>query len=424
MFFERFAKTFACWPMKKILVIQAARFGDLIQTRRLLLSLAETELHLAVDAALAPLAALLYPFAKIHALRLHGQDGPKAAQANAQTFALLAAERFDLVYNLNFSPLTEAICRLFEPKQVIGHRPAPVSQGGFLRSPWVRTAFGLSGLRQATPLNLVDFWANFHESPVSPFVVNPKAAPGGGGLGIAVAGREGRRSLSPEALALAAKTAFQLLKSPEIRLFGTQAEAARAKKTTKHFTEAMLAKTIDLCGKTDWQALLAAMRGLDLLLTPDTGLMHLAAFLGVPTLAFFFSSAWAHETGPYGLGHISIQASPPCAPCLESAPCNQNLVCQKIFQADSFARSIAQALGQAPLRNWPAAMQLWHSDLDCLGARLNLAAGQDAVARMRAAARNYIKSGLGLALPKAACAPAWSRLQQPGQWMLPPWRYC
>ena len=59
--------------MPKFLVIQAARFGDLVQTKRLLLSLAlRGEVHLAVDASLVPLARVLFPFAEPHALSVHG----------------------------------------------------------------------------------------------------------------------------------------------------------------------------------------------------------------------------------------------------------------------------------------------------------------------------------------------------------------
>ena len=42
---------------------------------------------------------------------------------------------------------------------------------------------------------------------------------------------------------------------------------------------------------------MSGKKRLDVLLTPDTGIMHLAAHLGVPVFAFFLSSAWCHETG-------------------------------------------------------------------------------------------------------------------------------
>ena len=65
------------------MVIQAARFGDLVQTKRLLLSLAlRGEVHLAVDVSLVPLARVLYPFAELHALSVHGRPEAEALARN------------------------------------------------------------------------------------------------------------------------------------------------------------------------------------------------------------------------------------------------------------------------------------------------------------------------------------------------------
>ena len=59
--------------MATFLVIQAARFGDVVQTGRLLRTLARRgQVHLAVDAGLSALARLIYPFATVHGLALHG----------------------------------------------------------------------------------------------------------------------------------------------------------------------------------------------------------------------------------------------------------------------------------------------------------------------------------------------------------------
>ncbi|MBO4301301.1 MAG: heptosyltransferase, partial [Desulfovibrio sp.] len=69
--------------MPSFLVLQAARFGDLVQTKRLLLSLAARgEVHLAVDGGLIPLARRLYPFARLHGLSVHGIPSAAAVEAN------------------------------------------------------------------------------------------------------------------------------------------------------------------------------------------------------------------------------------------------------------------------------------------------------------------------------------------------------
>lgn len=61
--------------MPRQLVIQLARFGDLLQTARLIDSLcAQGETHLLTDRSLTALAALIYPGVHVHAVPAHGGE--------------------------------------------------------------------------------------------------------------------------------------------------------------------------------------------------------------------------------------------------------------------------------------------------------------------------------------------------------------
>lgn len=412
---------------ERILAIQAARLGDLVQSGRLLQTLArDYEAHLLVDHSLLGMAQLLYPQLTSHGAPLHGRAA--SFEECAPVLAQLAAMEFRHVVNCNFSRLSAAICRVFPKDRVIGYRPAHVSAGGMLASAWARLGFRLGARRRAATLNLVDFWANFAPRPVAPADVNPAAKGEGRGIGIAVAGREERRSLPLAALAKAAVIAWQLRNGAPVFLFGSKGEAPRARALMRLLPPAMLDKTSNLCGKTDWSALLAAMTGLDLLLTPDTGLMHIAARLGVPVCAFFLSSASCHETGPYGLGHYIFQTSPPCAPCLENAPCPHDLACHAPYAAPDFARAFAQAISGNvscdSIKNWPEGLQLWQSSMDVLGAAPRLLAGKDAHAASRAQMRQIIMYYLQLRTSVIADKSLLRELLPAGEWMLPRERYC
>lgn len=72
----------------------------------------------------------------------------------------------------------------------------------------------------------------------------------------------------------------------------------------------------NLVGKTRLSELIAKLRQCQLLLTNDTGTMHLAAALGIPTVSIFGSTC-PIETGPLGERHIVIQHKIPCSPCFE-----------------------------------------------------------------------------------------------------------
>ena len=415
--------------MPSYLVLQAARFGDLVQTKRLLLTLAARgEVHLAVDEGLVPLARLLYPFARLHALAVHGAPSAAALDRNRAVLAHWRGMSFDGVYNCNYSPLTTALCRVFPMETVCGYRP---EQGRIARSPWARIGFALSAKRVLTPLNLVDFWAYFAQDPVPPSTVNPTAKPGGRGLGVVLAGREARRSLPLPVLADLTQTAFGILHGPKVYLLGQRAEQSLARQLLRSLPVGMQARVEDLSGKTDWPGLVEALSGLDAVITPDTGSMHLAAHLGVPVLAFFLSSAWLHETGPYGEGHYVWQAARACAPCLESAPCPCATSCGQPFVGAAILRSLALVLGgkgRARAVTLPLGLQLWQTATDALGAKALLMAGEDAHARRRAEVRALLMAQVGL--PQAEDAlEAWSPEVQEwffkdADWMLPPGRYC
>ncbi|MCB6540831.1 Heptosyltransferase family protein [uncultured Desulfovibrio sp.] len=426
--------------MPKFLVIQAARFGDLVQTKRLLLSLAlRGEVHLAVDVSLVPLARVLYPFAELHALSVHGRPEAEALARNTAVLDRWQGLPFEAVYNCNFSGTTAALCRVFEVEQVQGYRP---EAGGISRSPWARLGFRLSERRALATMNLVDFWAHFAPEPVEPRRVNPVATPGGRGLGVVLAGRESRRSLPVPVLAEVVRTAFGALGGPRILLLGSRAEQPAARQLLRQLPGKMLDRVEDCSGKTDWPSLVDAVDGLDALITPDTGIMHLGAHLGVPVLGFFLSSAWLHETGPYGEGHHVWQTARSCGPCLETAPCPYDVACGQPLAQVELLRSIAAVLARlksgapfavAQAESWPplpADLQLWRTGMDSLGTLPHLLAGSDPHAQERRRVRDFLAARLHLPMPdeSAALAPQAPNLDEwlynDADWMLPPGRYC
>ncbi|MCP4846864.1 MAG: lipopolysaccharide heptosyltransferase II [Verrucomicrobiaceae bacterium] len=93
-------------------------------------------------------------------------------------------------------------------------------------------------------------------------------------------------------------------------LLGTKSEESIG----KHIADELGARCSDMTGKTNLSSLMDELRRCVLLITNDTGSMHLAAHLGIPTVAIFGSTepAW---TGPLGKGHEVIRHHVPCSPC-------------------------------------------------------------------------------------------------------------
>jgi heptosyltransferase-2 len=79
--------------------------------------------------------------------------------------------------------------------------------------------------------------------------------------------------------------------------------------------EGMEAPVRVLCGGTTLAELVGVLSRLRLLLTNDSGPMHVAAALGVPLVAVFGSTDW-RETSPVGSASRVVREPAHCAPCL------------------------------------------------------------------------------------------------------------
>ena len=73
---------------------------------------------------------------------------------------------------------------------------------------------------------------------------------------------------------------------------------------------------LDLTGKLSLPETVEWLRWSELLVTNDTGPMHLAAALGKPVVALFGPTD-PRRTGPYGQIEHALQLPLPCAPCLK-----------------------------------------------------------------------------------------------------------
>jgi len=76
-------------------------------------------------------------------------------------------------------------------------------------------------------------------------------------------------------------------------------------------------RCLDLTGRTSLPAMIEWIRLSELLVTNDTGPMHVAAALGKPVVALFGPTE-PRRTGPYGqVNQVIKLTSLPCAPCLK-----------------------------------------------------------------------------------------------------------
>ncbi|MBW1668030.1 MAG: lipopolysaccharide heptosyltransferase II [Deltaproteobacteria bacterium] len=78
----------------------------------------------------------------------------------------------------------------------------------------------------------------------------------------------------------------------------------------------MKQRPLNLCGETSLGEVIALIKKCDLFVCNDSGLMHVAASLDVPTIAIFGSTD-PRITGPRGKKTRVIRHEMPCSPCLK-----------------------------------------------------------------------------------------------------------
>lgn len=118
-----------------------------------------------------------------------------------------------------------------------------------------------------------------------------------------------------------------------ILVFGTEKEESVAAEICTPFGK----RGHNLAGKTSLVEAMGLISRLDLLVTNDSGLMHVGAALDVPLVAIFGSTNPV-TTGPFSTNSMVVRHELPCSPCLKrSCPtdfgCMLGIGVEEVFQA-------------------------------------------------------------------------------------------
>lgn len=338
--------------MSHVLVCQLARMGDLCQSLPLLRDLKEAEgcnVSVLVDRRLGELASHLAPWlenvftldikAHLETFR-NGLSWVGSWERLEAELRPLRQARFDRVINLNFGPLAAAVVRSFRDSSAVEGFGSDTLEtpehewGGFVRSL-------LQTDRRLCRFHLVDLF-RFHSARKAPLRWSERSLPAPltsqSTLGVQVGTRCAKRTWSESRFSEALRT-IQSELGLRVVLFGDHREALAARRVARGLR---LELVTDLVGKTTLTELADAVTACDRILSADTGTLHLASWLGVPSIALFFGPARVFETGPYGLGHFVLQSEPSCAPCSESSPCGRP-VCSEAISAAGVAGLVASS---------------------------------------------------------------------------------
>jgi heptosyltransferase-2 len=104
---------------------------------------------------------------------------------------------------------------------------------------------------------------------------------------------------------------------------------------------------LNLAGRTSLSELCAVLKGSALLLTNDSGPMHVAAALGTAVVAPFGSTS-PELTGPLGKTEVHshiVLGSAPCAPCFRRE-CPIDFRCMQSITVEEVVRAAQRSLGR------------------------------------------------------------------------------
>jgi len=330
-----------------IVVQNLTRFGDLLQSQPTLAELAGEGHGVSVvclenfagAAGLLPEATNIFPLPGARFL---------AGLAGDWRSALLAATEFADAVAVQAAPeavvnLTAALSSRLLARRLCGDavRGFSLDSFGFRHesTPWAAFLEASSARRGLSPFNVVDLFRKSAgvgrgrgrfalRRPAPEDADKARTLLGGLGetplvLGFQLGASAEARQWPVEYFAQAANRLWQEIGAAAV-LVGTGSE----KPLAARFAQLCQGPCLDLVGATNLPLLAAVTALMRLLVTNDTGTLHLAAGLGVPSVAIFLATAQPFDTGPYLEGCLCLEPDMPCHPCPFGAPCPHEYACR------------------------------------------------------------------------------------------------
>lgn len=133
------------------------------------------------------------------------------------------------------------------------------------------------------------------------------------------------------------------------RIYG----AAKEYEMSYYFQKSCEVELTNLVGQTSLSELMDELRGCHILITNDTGTMHLAALLGTRTVAIFGSTEPA-LTAPLGKGHRVLREHVECSPCF-LRECPLDFRCMNAIEVEQVVDATLEIIDDHKQKSTPAA---------------------------------------------------------------------
>jgi lipopolysaccharide heptosyltransferase II len=330
--------------MKRILVINFTRMGDIVQTSPLIAGLLhkweQPQIDLLVMRGFRSIAEMIPGVARV---LLWDQDESVSRIVRGDSVAdiyryhqdfidSLREHNYDLIINVTHSNESAVLLRALRGVQKRGIVLDDLGRK-LTSHPWIDYFFNVTANRGFNDFNLVDIYrrigdlgpgegnrlqlqvtdeerkqasvllADLSKINKPLFAMQPGA------------NRDNRRWPAERYAALTRRLYEECDVTP--LLIGSAAE----RELTEKISSLAKVPVCNLAGETSISQLAAVLERCELLISNDTGSMHIAAAVDTPTVALFLATALPQETGAYTESTIILQ------PRIDCAPCSHHVVC-------------------------------------------------------------------------------------------------
>lgn len=316
--------------MRRALIVQLARLGDLLQTLPAITSIKAADPSLTLDllcpAPLAPIGRMLPGISGVLewdglAWQQRGQAAgaalyPEQLRDAERRIGELSSQGYDCAYVLNQHPraLLAGALLAREMKGPRLHGPL-----GEQLAPWASYIRDVAATRRGRRVHLADVFCGLcgqypPEKPVTlshlPSSLSPDLEPigkqGGPWIGLIVGAGEAER-LAP--IEVWRRWILQFMAAaPTGRVVLLGQERERSRYIQDRLPSWILGRLWDATGRTSLPELAEILGRCQTVIGADTGPLHLAVAMGVRVIGWYFARARVHETGPYGTDHLVWQA--------------------------------------------------------------------------------------------------------------------
>ncbi len=372
---------------RQVLIINITRMGDLVQMGALLNRLQEewpgVAVDLVVDRRFAPVASLLNGLREVMAFDFHELiDESRAAVKDvvslyrdaAAWVKPLVTRRYDRIINLTFNKPSALLAGFIGAQDIRGARSA-WDGGMVVDNPWMAYFCDFHQFRRFNQFNLVDIYALGGSGPgsFSPLQLTISSesrawaqqvlAGAPSWIAVQAGASDSMKAWRPHLFGLALarlSTRWQ----GGILFIGSSEEEATIAEVTQVYREAGGRNPVKtMAGRTTLNELAGLLAECRILLTNDTGPMHIGVAAGTSVIDLSVGHVDFQETGPYGRGHWVVQPELDCAPCGFDQVCAHH-ACKDRISPGLVADLLLHVLTKTPCPSHVFGARLYESGVD------------------------------------------------------------